>query len=183
MNVVFPLVFLLSALYFLLFAPDSFLPALLSGAQKAATLSLSLVAVYAVWMGFGGVVEACGGNRFLAKKLDSAVKKLFSVSDEKTAEYITVNLSANMLGLSGVATPFGIKAANSLKGATHARISASMLLVVNATSIQLLPTTAMALLISFQAKNPVAILLPSFLSSAFTTVLGVILVKLFIRKE
>jgi spore maturation protein A len=88
-----------------------------------------------------------------------------------------------MLGLSGVATPFGIKAANSLKGATHARVSASMLLVVNATSIQLLPTTAMALLISYGASDPASVLLPSLLSSAFTTALGVVLVKLFIRKE
>jgi spore maturation protein A len=169
-------------MYFLLFSPDSFLSAMLGGAQKAATLSLSLVAVYAVWMGFGALIEACGGNRSLAKKLDPVVKKLFSVSDEKTAEYITVNLSANMLGLSGVATPFGIKAANSLKGATHARVSASMFLVVNATSIQLLPTTAIALLVSFQAKNAASIILPSFLSSAFTTILGIALVKLFICK-
>jgi spore maturation protein A len=182
MNVVFPVIFLLSAVYFLLFAPDRFLPAMLSGAQKAATLSLSLVAVYAVWLGFSGVVEDCGLNRFFAKKLNPVVKKVFSVSDEKTAEYITLNLSANMLGLSGAATPYGIKAAKSLKGGTHARVSASMLLVVNATSIQLLPTTAMALLVSY-GSSAASVILPSFLASAFTTALGALLVKLFIRKE
>lgn len=183
MNVVFAVVFLLSALYFLLFAPNEFLPALLSGAGKAGTLSLSLLTVYCVWMGLTELMEECGINRKISKVLKPSVKKLFKVTDEEAIGYITMNLSANMLGISGAATPFGIKAANRLQELPHARVSSSMLLVINATSVQILPSTVIALLVSFQAKNPASVILPSLLASIFTTGMGILLVKIFIRKD
>ena len=182
MNAVFTVVFLISNAVFLLFFPEKFLPALLSGGQKAATLCLTLLAVYAVWLGFSFVAEACGVNRFLSKILKPSVKKLFRISDEEGAEYVCTNLSANMLGLSGIATPYGIKAVNRLKNLPSATFSLSMLLVVNATSVQLLPTTVLSLLTSFGAENAYSIVLPSLLATAFTTGMGILLCHIFIKK-
>ncbi|MDE7159105.1 MAG: hypothetical protein K2N74_05975, partial [Clostridiales bacterium] len=60
MNGIFSAVFFVSALLFLFLDPDGFLPAMLSGAEKAATLSLALLAIYCVWLGFFKVLEKSG---------------------------------------------------------------------------------------------------------------------------
>lgn len=183
MNGVFPLIFLLCTLLFLALSPEEFLPALLRGVSSAARLSLSLLAVYAVFLGLSAVMEDCGLNEKLSRLLRAPVKKLFGVRDEKTCEAICLNLSANMLGLGGVATPFGISAAERLETAPNARYARSLLLVLNATSVQLFPSTVLALLVSYGAQNPSAVILPSLAASAFSTIVGILLVNLFLRKK
>lgn len=183
MNGIFPLIFIVCALWFLLFAPESFLPALLAGGQSAAALSLSLLAIYAAFLGLTQVMEDCGLNKKLSRLLRRPVNKLFGTTDEQASEYICLNLSANMLGIGGVATPLGIRAAERLQSLPNARYTHSMLFTLNATSVQLLPTTVLALLTSYGAKNPSAIVLPSLLSTALSTALGILLVKIFIRKD
>ena len=182
MNGIFTLIFILCALWFLIFAPEAFLPTLLTGGQKAAALCLSLLAVYAVFLGLTAVMEECGLNKKLSRLLRPVVSRLFGVTDERAAEYVSLNLSANMLGIGGAATPMGVRAAERLQDLPNARFTHSMLFVVNATSIQLLPTTVLALLSSYGAKNPSAIVLPSLLATAVSTALGVLLVFLFIRR-
>ncbi len=183
MNGIFPLIFLLCTLWFAIFSPESFLPALLSGGQKAAALCLSLLSVYAVFLGLTQVMDDCGLNRKLSRLLRPLIHKLFGVTDERATEYISLNLSANMLGIGGVATPLGVRAAERLQTLPDKRFTHSMLFVINATSVQILPTTVLALLASYGAKNPSAVVLPSLLASAVSTVLGVLLVKIFIRKD
>lgn len=183
MNGIFPLIFLLCTLWFLVFSPESFLPALLSGGQKAATLCLSLLCAYTVFLGLTQVMEECGLSRKLSRLLRPLIRKLFGVTDEQAAEYISLNLSANMLGVGGAATPLGVRAAERLQTLPDKRFTHSMLFVVNATSVQILPTTVLALLASYGAENPSAVVLPSLLASALSTLLGVLLVNLFVRRN
>lgn len=181
MNGVFFVIFLFSTAWFLIFSPDSFLPALLSGAERASSLCVFLLAVYAVWMGLLKTAEESGLHKNVASFLRPAVKKLFLTDDEEATSYLSMNLAANLLGVSGAATPYGIKAAKSLKDGTHARVSQAMLLVVNAAGVQLIPTTAISVLLSYQATNPYAVLLPTLLCSLFTAGTGILLVKIFIK--
>lgn len=183
MNGIFLVIFLLCAAYFIFFDPAGFLPALLAGGTKAATVCLSLVAVYCVWMGLLQVMEACGLNRLLSRGLRPAVRRLFATDDETAVQCLSMNLSANMLGLSGAATPFGIRAAERLSAGENARYNQSMLFVLSATSVQILPTTVLGLLLSYGAENAYSILLPSLLATTVSTVLGVLGVIVFIRKE
>lgn len=183
MNGIFLVVFILCSLYFLVFSPENFLPTLLGGTQKAATLTLSLVAVYSVWMGFAAVMEKSGLNEKVSRILQPVIKKLFHTQDERTLTYLSLNLSANMLGISGAATPFGIEAAQRLDDTPFARYNQNMLFVLNATGVQILPTTVLALFISYDAADAYSLILPSLLASAISTVTGVIAVKLFIRKD
>ena len=60
MNAIFTVIFCLSLLVITIVAPDKFLPALLSGAEKAATTALTLFCIYAVWMGLSRVAEKAG---------------------------------------------------------------------------------------------------------------------------
>lgn len=97
--------FILSAVAVAVRSPDAFLPALLEGAGNAVTLSVALVSVYAVWLGFLKVCEHCGILNGFSKLVKPAMSRLFRVSDETALGLITVNVTANMLGMGGAATP------------------------------------------------------------------------------
>ena len=87
--------------------PNGFLPALLSGGQKAATLSLSLLAVYCVWLGFFKVMEQSGLSAKLSRAVYPLAKRLFRSNDKEAVMLASCNLSANLLGLPGAPTPLG----------------------------------------------------------------------------
>lgn len=174
------MIFLLSSLLLLLFRPEAFLPALLEGGQKAVTLSLSLAAVYAVWMGLMQVLSDSGLSQKLEQALRPLVRKLFRAPSPAAGEALAANLSANLLGLGGVATPYGVRAAALLSG-ENSRHNHAMLLVLNATSLQLLPTTVIALRETYGSAAAYDILLPSLLATLLSTLLGVLFVKLFVK--
>lgn len=177
MNGIFAAVFLLSAAVFLFSDPEGFLPALLAGGQKAATLSLSLLAIYCVWLGFFKVMEKSG----LAQKLSRAVfplaKRLFRSDDREAVYLASCNLSANFLGLPGAPTPLGIRATEKFCAAGNG-YAADMLFVLNATSLQLLPTTVIALRLAAGSASPADIFLPTLLASLLSTAIGAALMRL-----
>ncbi len=162
--------------------PDAFLPALLAAGEKAGTLCVTLLASYSVWLGFMQVMTDCSLTDKFSRLLTPLSKKLFATEDKAALEAITMNLAANILGLGGVATPYGVKAASLLEKQPRARYAHAMLFVVAATSLQLIPTTALSLLTLYGSQNPAFIVLPSLAASALSTLLGVILVKLLVKK-
>ncbi len=173
--------FLTSALYFFILNPEGFLPAMISGGQKAATLSLALLASYCVWLGFFRVMEACGLAQKLARAFTPLCKRLFRTADGEVTYLAAGNLSANLLGLPGAPTPLGVKATERFyaQGNTY---GASMLFVLNATSLQLLPTTVLALRASFGSLAPADILLPTLVATAFSSLLGALGVRFLVKK-
>ena len=187
MNAVFAAIFILSAAVLLVVDPSGFLPALRDGATRSAALSLSLLATYAAWLGLMKLWEESGVARGISKLLKPLCRKLFKTEDEEALSAIGMNLSANLLGIGGAATPYGIRAATLLDKSKNARYSSSMLFVINATSLQLIPTSVVAFRIAAGSASAADIILPTMLATAFSSVLGVLLVKLFVpagkRKE
>ena len=177
MNAIFAIVFLISAALFLIFSPDGFLSALLAGGEKAAVLSLSLLAVYCVWLGFFKVMENSGLSSKLSKLVYPFAKKLFRSDDGDALYFASGNLSANFLGLPGAPTPLGVKAMEKFCAAQN-HYAADMLFVLNATSLQILPTTVIALRLAAGASSPADIFLPTLLTTLFSTLVGVLLVML-----
>ena len=177
MNAIFAAVFLFSALLFLFADPEGFLPALLHGGEKAATLSLSLLCVYCVWLGFFKVMEESGLSNKLSRAFFPLAKRLFRSQDREAIYLASCNLSANFLGLPGAPTPLGIKAVEKFCAAKN-NYAADMLFVLNATSLQLLPTTVIALRLSFGSSAASDIFLPTLLATLLSTLLGALLVWL-----
>ncbi len=182
MNGIFAAVFLLSAALFLLFDPNGFLPAMLTGGQKAATLSLSLLAVYCVWLGFFKVLEKSGLAAKLTRAAMPATRRLFRTTDEQALFFAGSNMAANFLGLPGAPTPLGIKATERFLRAGNG-YAADMLFVLNATSLQLLPTTVIALRLAAGSSAPADIFLPTLISTLVSTLLGGILVWLLSKRK
>ena len=183
MNALFTVIFLLSSLFILYVSPESFLSTLLDGGSKSATVCISLLASYSLWLGLMQVWEDSGLTQTISKRLQPLAKKLFKTDDRQTLNAICMNLSVNLLGISGAGTAYGIKAAKLLDKSPQAEYASSLFFVLNATSIQLFPTSLIAMRVSLQSSAPNDIVLPVLLSSVFSTVLSVLLTNVCIPKQ
>lgn len=183
MNAAFALLFLLSSITLLITAPDALLPALLLGGSKAATLCVSLLSSYALWLGLMSVWERSGVTRGVSRLLKRPVRALFQIENDDTVEATSMNLSANLLGIGGAATPYGVKAASLMQNEKNGGFASAMLFIVNATSLQLIPTSVIAFRVSLHSLSPADIILPSLLCTAFSSLLGIALAFLFLSDK
>lgn len=161
--------------------------AAVDGAKEAALLCISLIGAYALWLGVLNIAKNAGIVSALAKRMRKLIGWLFSdiKKNSKATGYITLNIVANMLGMGNAATPFGLKAMKALqeenpnKGlATH---SMCMLLVINASSVQIIPLTVIALRSAADSTAPAEIVLTAFLATSITTIVGITAAKIFKR--
>ena len=160
-------------------SPQSILPTMISSSQSALSLAFELCSVYVVWIGILELIDASGLGDKLAKILRPLIRKIFGKHDEETEKYIALNISSNILGLGNASTPMGIKALTRLEdGSKTATFSAIMLVIVNATSIQLLPTTVIGMRVTAGSTNPSDIIIPSIIATFCTFCLGIILGKI-----
>lgn len=181
MNVIFAVIFLAAAIVFLVHDPEGFLPAMLAGGQKAATVCLALLASYCVWLGFFKVLEKSGLSERLARGLYPAARRLFRSQDRQALALVCQNIAANLLGLPGAPTPPGVAATQKFLAAGN-DYAADMLFVLNATSLQLLPTTVIALRAAAGSSSPADILAPTLLATLVSTLAGAALVILTRRR-
>lgn len=180
MNILFILVFCVCTFLLLCTSPETFLAALLEGAGKGASVCVSLIATYAVWLGLMRVWEDSGVARTVSRWTKPIARRLFKTEDEQTLQAISMNMSVNLLGISGAATPYGIQAAKLLDKTENAEYSSAMLFVLNATSLQLIPTSIIGVRVAMQSASPYDVVIPTLLATAFSTFLGVVLTRVFI---
>lgn len=181
MNAIFAVIFLAAAVIFCISDPAGFLPAMLTGGERAATLTLTLLASYCVWLGFFKVMEQSGLSAMLSRRLYPLSRRLFRSDDQSALSDACQNIAANLLGLPGAPTPLGVAATGKFLAANN-NYAADMLFVLNATSLQLLPTTVIALRAAAGSANAADILLPTLLATLLSTLIGAGLVALTGRK-
>ncbi len=168
------------------------LDAVTMGALEAAktavmTLALPLLGLWSLWLGLMRLAERSGLVEVLARGLRPAMRWLFPdvPAGHPAQGAIVLNMAANMLGLSNAATPLGLRAMQLLERlnprpgtATNAMCT---FLAVNTSSIQLLPTTVVAILAAAGSTNPTAIIGPAFIATVCSTIAGITAVK-FLEK-
>jgi len=161
-------------------SPDRVLPVLMDSMKSAVDYTLLLAAVYALWNGLFALLEATGLGKAISKALRPLTRKLFKGESDETYHYISMNFSANFLGMGGAATPLGIKVIESMKpDGNRASRNQSLFAVINCTSIQLIPATVIALRVSAGSMSAGDIILPSLIATILSTIVGVILVYVF----
>lgn len=180
MNVIFYAIFILSTAIMLFFSPQTFLSTLLSSVSKSATLCVSLLSTYCVWLGLMQVWEDSGVSKKVSVLLMPLAKKLFKTQDEKTLEAVTMSMSVNVLGISGAATPYGIKAASLLDKTDDAEYASCMFFALNATSLQLIPTSVIGVRVALGSISPADVLFPTLFTSILSTLLAALLIRLCI---
>lgn len=174
MNVIFTVVCIASAIAIAFTCPDKLISVLLDGAENAVKTSLTLFCVYAVWMGLSSLAEKSGLSKRVAKGLKPLTEKIFSTAGDSANEYLSMNLSCNLLGLGGAATPYAVKAVKELEKEKNG-FAQKLLFVINATSVQIIPTTVIALRASADSAAPSDIFLPSLICTVISTSVAVLL--------
>lgn len=178
----FLLMILLSLLYGLLTGRAALLlPAALEGASNAVSLTLRLLSGYLFFMGMMEPVKTLRLHEKLARFLRPVLGFLMpGLHDPAIPNAVSLNLTANLLGLGNAATPTGMEAVRLMdaENTPASRHAIFMLLILNATGLQLLPTTVLTLRIAQSSANPNAILLPTLLCTGFSTLVGISLALL-----
>lgn len=174
MNVIFTVIFLASVAVIAFTAPDKLMSTLLGGAEKSAKMALTLFCIYAVWLGLSKLAERSGLSKSIARGLKPVTKRLFKTDSGLASENLAMNISCNLLGIGGAATPYAVKAIGELEKQNNS-YAQKLLFVINATSIQIIPTTVIALRAGAGSLNPSDIFLPSLICTCISTVTAVLL--------
>lgn len=184
MNLIFGAIIIVSIFLLLINDPSQLMPALTSSSVSAVEFTLKLLAIYAVWMGILKLCDKTGISSALAKLLRPLIKFLYGDISDKTMQFLSINMSANILGMGNAATPAAISAIESMdEGKTVASYAMIMLVVINATSLQLLPTSVISLRQTYGSTNAADIILPSIIATLCSTLFGIICVIVLYRKK
>lgn len=188
MNWVFCLMIGLSFLFAALTGRmDALSNAAMGQAGKAVELVLELMGTMCLWSGVMRVADEAGLTEKLAKLLRPVTARLFRgiPGDSPAMRAMSLNITANLLGLGNAATPLGLAAMQQLQkqegGGKTATDNMILFVVLNTASLQLLPTTTAYLRLSAGSASPMDILPAVWLSSAVSVAGAVLLSKLLAR--
>ena len=155
--------------------------------KTAVNLSLGLIGIMALFMGFMSIAERAGGVRFLSRIIGPFFSKIFPdiPKGHPSMGHMMLNFSANLLGLDNAATPFGIKAMESLQEINPDKEKASnpqiMFLCLHASGLTLIPVSIIALRAAARASNPMDIFIPCMIAT-FTATMAAMLIVSFKQK-
>ena len=160
----------------------------MDSASGAVTLLISISGMLCLWSGFMRIAKDCGLIDRLSRLCAPLLRRLYpDVDVESDAfRYISMNISANLLGLGNAATPLGLNAVKELKKQNPTDTASDSMLtfvLMNTASIQLLPTTVAALRKSYGSQHPFDILLCVWITSALALTAGLVSAKLLNRRK
>ena len=161
---------------------------IMDSASGAVTLLISISGMLCMWSGFMRIAKDCGLIDKLSRLCAPLLRRLYpDVEVESDAfRYISMNISANLLGLGNAATPLGLNAMKELKKQNPSDTAADSMLtfvLMNTASIQLLPTTVAALRKSYGSQHPFDILLCVWITSALALTAGLLSSKLLLHRR
>lgn len=163
--------------------PSETVGTMMNASKTGITMSIEFIGIYAVWLGFMQIMDDCGISHKISKALSKPVDYVFGRTDEEVKKNICLNIASNILGLGSAATPYGLKAMQGLdKGGKKATRAMIMLVVINSTGIQLLPTTVIGMRAVAGSVSPSCVLWPTILATFIPTILGVVLVSIIYKK-
>lgn len=165
----------------------------IEGGGEAVSLCITMLGIVSLWTGVMEIARKSGLIAVLKKKIAPLIKWLFPdvPPDHPASEYIAINLIANFCGLGWAATPAGLKAMEALAAlqderaghhVTNASDAMCAFLVINISSIQLIPVNIIAYRAEYGSVNPAAIIIPGIIATTISTLAGVIFCKIRYRK-
>lgn len=171
----------------------------LDSAKEAINLCITMTGVMSLWVGVMEVARSAGLLEVLAEKIQPLIHFLFPKipKDHVANENITTNIIANFLGLGWAATPAGLKAMEALEELEEERRAGKIpgivrkkgvasnemctFLIVNISSLQLIPVNIIAYRSQYGSVNPTGIVGPAIAATAVSTVTAIIFCKIFCK--
>lgn len=161
---------------------DETVNAVFEGARSSVDTLISLAGAMCFWTGMMKIAENSGISDFICRITAPFINRIFPNSGERARRYITMNFTANLLGMGNAATPMGMLAAKELDDENKLpdipSFNMCMLVVINTTAIQLMPSTVIALRAAAGAADAVSVIIPIWFASACALVTGIAAVKL-----
>ncbi|MBW8358809.1 MAG: spore maturation protein [Weeksellaceae bacterium] len=152
--------------------------------ETAVKICIGLIGIMTLFMGFMGIAEKAGGINLLSRMIQPFFSKLFPEvpKNHPSFGHMMLNFSANLLGLDNAATPFGLKAMESLQtlnpSAERASNAQIMFLCLHASGLTLIPVSIIAIRASMNAQNPTDIFLPCLIATFAATMAAMIIVSI-----
>lgn len=157
--------------------------------KSAVDLTITLIGTMCLWSGIMEIAINTSLIGKIKKFLKPIMKFLFPDIKLKDKAYqeICMNIISNLLGLGNAATPLGLKAMDSMQQNNTEKDklsdSMAMLIVLNTASLQIIPTTVIAIRTSLGSDDPTKIIVPVWIATMCAAITAIIVTKLFIKRE
>lgn len=188
LNILWPIFIIISYAYAIISGNlEKINNGIFESASSAVELTITFFGSITLWCGIMQIAKDSTLAKKLAKALKPLIKFLFPDVNEKDQahEEISLNIIANLLGLGNAATPLGLKAMESLQKENPNKnvLSNSMaiLVLINTASLQLIPTTVIAIRMSLESNNPTSIILPVWIATFSAAFIAIFVAKLLIK--
>ncbi len=188
LNILWPIFIIISYIYALFSGNlEKVNSGIFESASTAVELTLTFFGTITLWCGIMQIAKDSSLSRKLSKALNPLIKFLFPDVDKnsKAHEEISLNMIANILGLGNASTPLGLQAMETLQKQNPSKTTLSnsmaMLVLINTASLQLIPTTVIAIRTSLNSTNPTSIILPVWVATLSAAMSAIIAAKIFIK--
>lgn len=190
LNLVWPIFIIISIIYACLFGTlpkvnDSIFDTI----ESTMSLLFTLAGTMCFWSGIMNVLEKTDFFLKMRKKISKVIKIIFRdiENDSKESEFISLNILSNLLGLGNAATPMGIKAMDAMdeknKNKNYMTKDMMMFILINTASIQIIPTTVIAIRASLGSINPSGMIFHIWIVSIVVFISVILLGKTVFKKE
>lgn len=162
---------------------------IINSAKDSLNMVIDMFPVIALWLGIMNIANKSGLLDKISNLFRPILKLLFPEipKGHESLNYISSNITANMLGLGNAATPFGLKAMKSLQQLNKNKDTASRsmitFLVINTAGVTIIPTTVISLRLRHGSMNPAEVVGATLLVTVISLVFGIIIDKLVWRKQ
>lgn len=159
--------------------------AIVTGSEKGVEVAMGFVGIMALWLGMAKIAEESGMMRGISRILAPFISRLFPgvPKDHPAMGNMLMNMAANMLGMGGAATPFGLKAMEDLQTLNPEKDRASdnmiTFMAINTAAINFIPATVIALRVAAGSKNPTEIVGPTIIATSVASIVAITADRIF----
>ena len=188
MNIIWPIIIIISYIYAIFAGTiNEVNTSIFDNTKNVLNLSLTLVGNMCLWCGIIKIIESTKIINKLTKMLKPILNFLYpdEIKNKEVMDEISINMVSNVIGIGNAATSSGLNAIEKLKennkNKNELTNSMIMLIVLNTTSIQIIPTTVLAIRASLNSADPSKIIIPIWISTCIGTTVAILLTKLIIK--
>ncbi len=189
LNIIWPIFIIISYIYAIFTGKVSQINnSVFDSCESAVQLSITFLGTMCLWSGIMQIAKKTTLIDKLTNFLNPIMKILFPdiKKDDPVHKEISMNMVANMLGLGNAATPLGLKAMKTMQKENPKKDtltnSMAMFIIINTASIQIIPTTVIAIRSSLGSNNPTSIIIPVWIATICAAIAGIITAKILMKK-
>lgn len=190
LNIIWPVFILISFIYAILTGKvNQINQSIFDSAASAVELTITFFGTLCMWNGIMKIAQQTTFMQKLTNLLKPLINFLFPdcINNEKVKQEISMNMVANILGLGNAATPLGLKAMKTMQKDNENKDTISnsmaMFIVINTASLQLIPTTVIAIRSSLNSLNPSQIIFPVWIATIAAAFAAIAAAKFFIYRD